>query len=106
MKKISRRLFVEGTGAGIVAATVPLTAQQVEAQQAAQHATGTIPRTSIRLTVNGQARSVAVEDRWTLVELLRDGKAVMLTGQKAVEGARPLTSAIVRQTLLKVGASA
>jgi len=80
MKKISRRLFVEGTGAGIVAASVPLTVQQAEAQQAAQRATAAIPRTSIRLTVNGQARSVEVEDRWTLVELLRDH--LQLTGTK------------------------
>lgn len=78
MKKISRRLFVEGTGAGIVAASVPLTAQQAAAQQAAQPTA--VPRTAIRVTVNGQARSVEVEDRWTLVELLRDH--LQLTGTK------------------------
>jgi xanthine dehydrogenase YagT iron-sulfur-binding subunit len=75
--KISRRLFVEGTGAGLVAATVPLSAQQTAAAPATPAAA---PKTSIRLTVNGQARSLDVEDRWTLVEVLRDH--LQLTGTK------------------------
>ena len=79
MKKISRRLVVQGTGAGIVAATVPLEAQAAP-QAAAAPAPAPVPRTSIRLTVNGQARNVEVEDRWTLVELLRDH--LQLTGTK------------------------
>jgi len=37
-------------------------------------------RTAIRLTVNGVSHSVEVEDRWTLVELLRD--QLDLTGTK------------------------
>lgn len=77
MKKISRRLFVEGTGAGIVAATVPLEAQQAASQTAPDAA---VPRTAIRVTVNGQARRIEVEDRWTLAELLRDH--LQLTGTK------------------------
>jgi xanthine dehydrogenase YagT iron-sulfur-binding subunit len=74
--KISRRLFVEGTGAGLVAATVPLSAQQTQPAAAPAAA----PMTTIRLTVNGQSRSMEVEDRWTLVEVLRDH--MRLTGTK------------------------
>src|SRR5215470_17613850 len=37
-------------------------------------------RTAIRLNVNGVSHSVEVEDRWTLVELLRD--QLDLTGTK------------------------
>ncbi len=78
MSKISRRHFVEGTGVGLVAATVisPLEAQQ-HAPEAPLEA---VPRTAIRLTVNGVERRVEVEDRWTLVELLRDH--LLLTGTK------------------------
>jgi aerobic-type carbon monoxide dehydrogenase small subunit (CoxS/CutS family) len=87
MSKISRRHFVEGTGAGLVAATViPL-----KGQTPAGHAADTgpdasdlvdpkVPHTTIKLTVNGVARKVDVEDRWTLVELLRDH--LRLTGTK------------------------
>jgi aerobic-type carbon monoxide dehydrogenase small subunit (CoxS/CutS family) len=72
LSKISRREFVETTGAGIVVATgVPLSAQQ---------APPAVPRTAIKLTVNGTEHHVEVEDRWTLVELLRDH--IGLTGTK------------------------
>jgi len=80
MKKISRRLFVEGTGAGIVVATVPIAEAQQAASASTQPAAAAVPRTAIRLTVNGQAHTVEVEDRWTLVELLRDH--LELTGTK------------------------
>jgi aerobic-type carbon monoxide dehydrogenase small subunit (CoxS/CutS family) len=84
MKKISRRTFVEGTSAGlVVAAAVPA----IEAQQKAPAAVvpspaadPSVPRTTIRLNVNGVNRRVEVEDRWTLVELLRDH--LHLTGTK------------------------
>ncbi len=77
MSKISRRAFVETTGAGLVVATsVPLAVQEAAAQEAAPVA----PRTSIRLMVNGTEHRAEVEDRWTLVELLRDHLA--LTGTK------------------------
>ena len=39
-----------------------------------------MPRTTIRVTVNGKAERVEVEDRWTLAELLRDHLG--LTGTK------------------------
>ncbi len=84
MKKISRRLFVEGTSAGLVAATVPLTAQKAKAQAPAaapaSEVLADVPRTTIQITVNGDQRQVEVEDRWTLVELLRDH--LDLTGTK------------------------
>src|SRR5579864_5394840 len=75
MSKISRRRFFEGTGAGLVAATaVPLKGQQQPA------AAPGVPRTTIQVTVNGTRRKLEVEDRWTLVEVLRDHLA--LTGSK------------------------
>ena len=79
MKKISRRKFVEGTSAGIVAvAAIPA----VEAQQKAPVTTtqSGVPRTTIKLNINGVDHRVEVEDRWTLVELLRDH--LQLTGTK------------------------
>src|SRR5215471_4393746 len=75
--KISRRLFVEGTGAGLVAATLPLEAQQAAAQQTTA---ANVPKTKIHLTINNQPHDIEVEDRWTLVELLRDH--MQLTGTK------------------------
>jgi aerobic-type carbon monoxide dehydrogenase small subunit (CoxS/CutS family) len=85
MKKISRRRFVEGTSAGIVAvAAVPaVQAQQKTSPAVAATAPAvnpSVPRTTIRITVNGVDRRVEVEDRWTLVELLRDH--LDLTGTK------------------------
>jgi len=75
MSKISRRAFVETTGAGLVVATsVPLAGQ--EAGSTASPA----PHTSINLIVNGVEHRVEVEDRWTLVEVLRDH--LELTGTK------------------------
>ncbi len=79
--ELSRRAFLEGTTVAVVAATTlnvdlgaqspPTVAIAVESQ---------VPRTTIRLTVNGVAERVEVEDRWTLVELLRD--RLGLTGTK------------------------
>jgi aerobic-type carbon monoxide dehydrogenase small subunit (CoxS/CutS family) len=69
-RKISRRKFIQGTGAALAVATaVP----KVEAQSpAAGASTEAVPRTMIRVTLNGVQRRIEVEDRWTLVELLRD----------------------------------
>src|ERR1700680_4205648 len=78
---ISRRAFLEGTGAAVViAATAPaLTAQNRGAIATVAEEAG-VPRTTIRVTVNGTLRRIEVEDRWTLPELLRD--PLMLTGTK------------------------
>ena len=71
----SRREFIEQSGAALVAATA---APALHAQDKAQQASGNIapdpgvPRSTIRVTLNGTAHRIEVEDRWTLVELLRD----------------------------------
>src|SRR2546430_1376794 len=67
-KQISRRSFIEGTGAALVAATA---APAIQAQNTAA-VPGAAPRSTIHLTINGKAQSIEVEDRWTLVEALRD----------------------------------
>ena len=64
--RISRRKFIEGT-AGAFAAVTAVRAE-----------TGN--NNTIRLTVNGKTQPVEVEDRWTLVEVLRDH--LKLTGTK------------------------
>jgi CO/xanthine dehydrogenase Mo-binding subunit/aerobic-type carbon monoxide dehydrogenase small subunit (CoxS/CutS family) len=63
--RISRRRFIEGT-AGAFAVVAAAGAE-----------TGNKP---IRLTVNGKTQTIEVEDRWTLVEVLRDH--LKLTGTK------------------------
>ena len=79
MSKISRREFVETTGAGLAIATsVPLAAQETASSSAP--AGSAAPRTSIQLVVNGTEHRIEVEDRWTLVEVLRDHLG--LTGTK------------------------
>src|SRR5947209_19692727 len=72
-RRISRRTFLEGTGAVLTVAAVP----SVRAQRAAgDRAAGT----TMSLKVNGTAHQVAVDDRWTLAEVLRDHLG--LTGTK------------------------
>jgi xanthine dehydrogenase YagT iron-sulfur-binding subunit len=77
-RSLSRRGFLKGTGAALAAVTA---APRIEAQTSnpAQRVES-VPGTSIRLTVNGTERRIEVEDRWTLVELLRDHLG--LTGTK------------------------
>lgn len=80
--ELSRRAFLEGTGAALVVATaIPaLEAQTPAPRQPAIAVDPSVPRTTIRVTVNGTLHRVEVEDRWTLVELLRDHFG--LTGTK------------------------
>jgi aerobic-type carbon monoxide dehydrogenase small subunit (CoxS/CutS family) len=83
MSKISRRQFTKGTGAGLVAvAAVPLKGQSRPGPggAAGDASLPAVPRTTITLTVNGADHRVEVEDRWTLVEVLRDH--LELTGTK------------------------
>lgn len=92
MGRISRRKFVQETTTSlVVASTVLLPAQaeqnaastpgaEVEAQAVLPSAAPPVPHTAIKLTVNGVEQRVEVEDRWTLVELLRDH--LRLTGTK------------------------
>ena len=76
---ISRRRFLEGTGTAIAAATAaPALAAQSPA--APLNRATNAPRTRIQITVNGVSRRLEVEDRWTLVEVLRDHLG--LTGTK------------------------
>jgi xanthine dehydrogenase YagT iron-sulfur-binding subunit len=75
MGRVSRRHFVEG--AGVAAAAIPLLDAQPLAK-AATISTGivadpAVPRTKIKFMLNGvRHANVEVEDRWTLVEMLRD----------------------------------
>jgi xanthine dehydrogenase YagT iron-sulfur-binding subunit len=81
--ELSRRAFIEAAGAAIVVATaIPaLEAQTPAAPPPPAIAPDPgVPRTTIRVTVNGTLHRVEVEDRWTLVELLRD--RLGLTGTK------------------------
>src|SRR5437763_669532 len=81
VSKVSRRRFLEGAGSAVVVATAvpPLRAQSGAQSQVAQPA-ASVPRTAIRIKLNGAERRVDVEDRWTLAELLRDHLGI--TGTK------------------------
>jgi xanthine dehydrogenase YagT iron-sulfur-binding subunit len=75
-KHISRRGFLKGTGTALAVAAAPT----VHAQSPAATPADAVPRTTIRVTINGTERPIEVEDRWTLVEVLRDH--LNLTGTK------------------------
>jgi aerobic-type carbon monoxide dehydrogenase small subunit (CoxS/CutS family) len=71
--ELSRREFIGGTGAAIVAAqATSVTAQERDEDRGGEQPLEDVPRTSIALTVNGTEHQLDVEDRWTLTELLRD----------------------------------
>ena len=74
---VSRRAFLEGTSATVAVGAVSPT-HLTSAEPLTPPAPA--PRTSIEVTVNGTRHRVEVEDRWTLVELLRDHLG--LTGTK------------------------
>ena len=78
--EVSRREFIEGTGAALVAVTAVSTLEAQVVRAPAISVDPSVPRTMIRVTVNGVAHRLEVEDRWTLVELLRD--RLGLTGTK------------------------
>ena len=74
--EVSRRDFLAGSAALAVAgAASPEKLAHVASAQAQS-----APRTRVRLSVNGTEHDVEVEDRWTLVEVLRDHLG--LTGTK------------------------
>src|SRR3954467_1397930 len=73
MRRVSRRRFLEGTGTALTVAAVAPALR-------AQPGPAPVPQTAITLTINGKARTLQVEDRWTLAEALRDHLA--LTGTK------------------------
>jgi putative selenate reductase molybdopterin-binding subunit len=71
--RISRRKFLEGSSLALVAAAETPSLQ-------AQQTIPSGPHSTIRLTLNGTPQRLDVEDRWTLVEVLRDH--LKLTGTK------------------------
>jgi xanthine dehydrogenase YagT iron-sulfur-binding subunit len=77
--EISRREFLEGAGATLAVAAA---GSALDADAAAQSvvANEPVPKTTIRVVVNGTPHRIEVEDRWTLAELLRD--RLGLTGTK------------------------
>src|SRR2546426_8482010 len=76
-RKMSRRKFLKGTGTALAVATA---ARWGAAPPQQATAAPSVPRSAIRVVVNGVERRVEVEDRWTLAELLRDH--IGLTGTK------------------------
>ncbi len=77
---LTRRGFLEGTGAALVVAGAPkLGVAEAPAATVVSQAEA-VPQTTIRVTVNGSRERVEVQDRWTLNELLRDNFG--LTGSK------------------------
>ena len=79
---LSRRDFIGGTGAAalVVANASPLKAQQATEQEVLEPEVTDVPKTTITIAVNGSLHQIEVEDRWTLIELLRDH--LELTGSK------------------------
>ena len=78
-KQRSRREFLESAGTtAALASAVPVLG--ISTAQAQSDIESTAARTRIQLTVKGSRHSVDVEDRWTLVEVLRD--QLDLTGTK------------------------
>jgi len=80
MGRISRRSFIERTGALAAATTLPEVRVGGAAQQGDDRPAAPAPRTSVSLRVNGATHTLDVEDRWTLAEVLRDHLG--LTGTK------------------------
>ena len=77
---LGRREFL-GTGAALVAATAaPALHGQTASGSGASATPAPVPKSKIKITVNGTPQTIEVEDRWTLVELLRDH--LKLTGTK------------------------
>ena len=78
---LTRREFLEGTGAVlVVAAAAPVLGARSAADGAVVQEPADVPQTAIRVVVNGSEHRIEVEDRWTLNELLRD--QLGLTGSK------------------------
>ena len=80
---LSRREFVHGTGAAlVVAGLAPMAVVTgcTDADAGLAEALAAVPRTMIRVVVNGTEHQIEVEDRWTVAEMLRDH--LELTGTK------------------------
>ncbi|MFM1896851.1 MAG: hypothetical protein RLZZ385_1925 [Pseudomonadota bacterium] len=79
---LTRRSFLQGSTVAVTAAAVAPVLKTGAADNPNPTAPYTIdtPRSTITLTVNGNRHELSVEDRWTLVEVLRD--ELQLTGTK------------------------
>jgi len=78
---LSRREFVKGTGAAlVVAGLAPMATGCTDTDTGIAAVLAAVPRTMIRVVVNGREHRIEVEDRWTVVEMLRDH--LELTGTK------------------------
>jgi xanthine dehydrogenase YagT iron-sulfur-binding subunit len=81
MKSITRRLFIGQTGSGIaVGSAIPSLEVPTGLLESAKSVSLVSPMTQIEFRVNGKSHQLEVEDRWTLVEVLRD--YLHLTGTK------------------------
>lgn len=81
MTRWSRRTFLKGAGAGAVGAvTWPTRPAEAVVEPLPSARPPEVPRTRIRVTLNGEVQDLDVEDRATLAELLRD--QLHLTGTK------------------------
>ena len=85
MARISRRRFVGTSGAGVAAASLLTGQTKVPAADTGSTAGAAgskagVPRSTVTIKINGTDRRMEVEDRWTLVEVLRDH--AMLVGTK------------------------
>ena len=78
MDDVTRRSFLKSSG--VVAAATTVRLKTSVAAQGRRSVVAPAPRTTLTLTVNGHTRRLEVEDRWTLVEVLRDH--LQLTGTK------------------------
>ena len=78
--KLTRRKFLETSGGSLLATGAVPPVDFTIAPEAEQTPPLAVPRTAIRVHVNGRPIDVEVEDRWTLAELLRD--RLDLTGTK------------------------
>ncbi len=67
---VSRREFIAATSLAVAAGT--LTAGETDNQNLTIVPDPGVPCTTIQVTVNGAKHTLAVEDRWTLAEMLRD----------------------------------
>jgi xanthine dehydrogenase YagT iron-sulfur-binding subunit len=78
--KLTRRKFLATSGGSLIASGALPPVDLSTSADAEQTPVAVVPQTAIRLHVNGRPIEVAVEDRWTLAELLRD--RLELTGTK------------------------
>ena len=78
MDDVTRRSFLKSSG--VVAAATTVRLKTGVSAQGRRSVVALAPRTTLTLTVNGQIHRLEVEDRWTLVEVLRDH--LRLTGTK------------------------